>query len=134
MSSPIVIDTRFFIEYLFSSDKNTRERAIRRIKELIKRKTGIVPTIVVSELTKFICQYKGIDDAKVIVYTLIVANFDIVDVDASIAIHAGILKCKNPNVPIGDCIIGAIAKKYNAKVLTDDPHFKEDLKIETIWI
>ncbi|MGQ4915140.1 MAG: PIN domain-containing protein [Candidatus Asgardarchaeia archaeon] len=134
MKKRIIIDTRFFVEYLFASDMIIKEKSLRLMNNLIKEKEGLVPSIVISELAKIICRYVGVADARSIIYSLVTKNFQIIAINDEIAFNAGILKCKHQNVPIGDCIISAIAKKLNAKILTDDPHFKEDLGIETIWI
>lgn len=134
MSQKILIDTRFFVEYLFSSDENTKEKVIKLMNILIRKKNGLVPSIVIADLSSIICRYLGVVDAKSIVYSLIFNNFSIVEVNSDDALVAGILKCKHKNVPIGDCLIAAIAKRLNASVLTDDLHFKEELGVKTLWL
>lgn len=48
--------------------------------------------------------------------------------------HAGLLKSKYKNGPIGDCIIAAIAIENHARILSDDSHFDSVKETKRIWI
>lgn len=93
--------------------------------EIIKSKQGIIPVIVLSEITGMTCKRRGIEEAKIRYFTSLRSGLENVPIDIEVAYQAGILKCKYPNVPMGDCIIAVVAKKHNAKVLIDDSHFDE---------
>ena len=87
-----------------------------------------------SEITDITCRRKGIEEAKIRYLTLLRSGLENVPMHDDVAYGAGILKCKYPNVPMGDCIIAVVAKKHNAKVLIDDPHFDEIKEVKKEWI
>jgi len=129
-----VVDTRFLIEYFYTKNENVKKKVKQKLLEIIKNRQGIIPVIVLSELTSMTCKRRGIEEAKVRYFALLRSGLEIVPIDKDIAYQAGILKCRYPNVPIGDCIIAVVAKKYNANVLTDDPHFDEIKEVKKEWI
>jgi len=130
----IVVDTRFLIEYFYAKNEDIKKKVKQKLLEIIKNKQGIVPVIVLSEITNITCRRRGIEEAKIRYLTLLRSGLEIIPIDNDITYKAGILKCKYPNVPMGDCIIAVIAKKYKAKVLTDDPHFDEIKEVKREWI
>ncbi|RLE68408.1 MAG: hypothetical protein DRJ34_03055 [Thermoprotei archaeon] len=129
-----VVDTRFLVEYFYTKDKRVKEKIIRKFRELVSRNKGILPTIVISEIIKITCKRRGIDEAEARYHFLLQVGFNIAYLTPEIAKEAGILKCKYENIPIGDCIIASIAKRYGAKILSDDPHFNIIKEVEKEWI
>ena len=58
----MVLDSRFVMEYFYSDKTETKQKATKKLKELIERKEGILPTIVISETIQTICEHIGRDD------------------------------------------------------------------------
>ncbi len=54
-----VLDTRFFIEHLFSTDPVVTEKTRRRLMGRRRRKEGVVPLIVVPEFADQACRFAG---------------------------------------------------------------------------
>ncbi|MEM3430902.1 MAG: PIN domain-containing protein, partial [Candidatus Bathyarchaeia archaeon] len=94
----------------------------------------ILPTIVIAETIRYVCEKRGIEDAKVRYLSLIRSGLLIADLTSEIAKEAGLLKCRYPNIPIGDCILASIAQSRKAKILSDDEHFDEIKGISRTWI
>jgi len=130
----IIVDTRFLIEYFYEKDEDVKKKLKQKLQEIIKNKQGIFPVIVLSEITNITCRRRGIEEAKIRYLALLRSGLEIKLIDNDIAYEAGILKCKYPNVPMGDCLVAAVAKKYKAKVLSDDPHFDEIKEVKKEWI
>jgi predicted nucleic acid-binding protein len=128
-----VLDTRFLVEY-FSSHTETKEKANRKLKQLIARNEGMVPTMVIAEITKITCGRQGKDMAESHYQALIQSGLHIQDLTPQIAQQAGLLKCMYQNLPMGDCIIAATAMVNHARVLSDDPHFDCIAEIKRVWI
>ncbi|MBS7651365.1 PIN domain-containing protein [Candidatus Bathyarchaeota archaeon] len=58
----------------------------------------------------------------------------IADLTSEIAKEAVLLKCRHPNIPIGDCILASIAQARKGKILSGDEHFDEIRGISRTWI
>ncbi len=129
-----VIDTRFFIEHFYSKDKEVMRRTKARLEELKRKGLGIIPTVVIGEVVKITCERRGIEEARIRYASLLRSGLEIRDLDPEVAEKAGILKCKYSDVPMGDCVISAIAMMAGARVLSDDPHFDAIKEVKRIWI
>jgi predicted nucleic acid-binding protein len=129
-----VLDTRFLREYFYSSQIGTKERTKRKLKSLIAKTNGILPTIVIAEIIQISCAIRGKDMAESHYQALIQSGLDIQNLTPAIAQQAGLFKCQYTNLPMGDCIIAATAQVNHARVLSDDPHFDCIEEIKRIWI
>jgi predicted nucleic acid-binding protein len=129
-----VLDTRFFVEYHYSQDAETRKKALQKIKELTQNSNGIVPTIVILELSQIIAQREGKENAELVYLWLIATELKIESLSPSIAKDAGILKSIYKHLPAGDCIIAATALKNQARIVSDDPHFDSIKGIKRVWL
>lgn len=101
---------------------------------MISKNNGILPTIVVAEITQITCEKRGKDMAESRYQALIQSGLLIQDLTQEIAKHAGILKSQHKSVPIGDCIIAATAIANNGRILSDDPHFDIIQETKRNWI
>jgi predicted nucleic acid-binding protein len=104
------------------------------MRELIKNRNGIIPTIVISETIQLIYSREGKQKADMIYLSLVSSGIKIEDFSSSIAKDAGILKSTYKHIPMGDCIIAATAMANNGKILSDDPHFDIIQEIKRNWI
>jgi len=129
-----VLDSRFLIEHFYSADTETKQKTARKLKELIQRKEGLLPTIVISETIKTICEKVGREEAEICYEYIVAGGLQIQELNAKIAKQAGLLKCQYKNISMGDCIIAATAIENQARILSDDPHFDSVKETKRIWI
>jgi predicted nucleic acid-binding protein len=129
-----VLDTRFFIELFYSKKVEYKKKAKDRIVKLAKDRQGIVPSIVLTELTRIICDRHGKEEAKIAYLSLLESGLDIVPLSPELAGEAGLIGCRYKKVPMGDCIIAATAIQAKAVVITDDPHFNEIKEVSHTWL
>jgi len=129
-----VLDTRFLTEYFYATQAETKKKTTRKLKELIAKNEAILPTIVLAEIIQITCTKRGKDMAESRYEALTRNGLQIQDLTPPIAKHAGILKSKYKNVPIGDCIIAATAIENHARIFSDDPHFDKVTETKRTWI
>jgi len=129
-----VVDTRFLIEHFYATESEKKLKTSRKLKELIQRKEGLLPTIVLSEIIRFTCEKRGKEEAEARYLALLESGLQIQDLDRGIAKQAGLLKCRYRDISMGDCIIASTAIVSQAKVLSDDPHFDIIEETERTWI
>ena len=90
----MVLDSRFVMEYFYSDKTETKQKAIKKLKDLIQRKEGILPTIVISETIQTICEQIGKDEAEICYANLTESCLKVQTLPSPIAKHAGLLRCK----------------------------------------
>ncbi len=128
------LDTRFLREYFYSTDVEIKGKIDRKLKNLIAKNEGILPTIVIAEITQITCEVRGKDMAESRYQALIQSGIEIQNLTPSIAQQAGLYKCQYKNLPMGDCIIAATAILNHARIISDDPHFDCITETKRIWI
>ena len=129
-----VLDTRFLSEYFFSDQLESKKKTTRKLKELIEKNEGILPTIVVAEAIQITCEKRGASIAESRYRALIQSGIQVQNLTPEIAKHAGMLKANHKNVPMGDCIIAATAIANHARIISDDLHFDSIKEIKRVWI
>ncbi|MCX6644412.1 MAG: PIN domain-containing protein [Candidatus Bathyarchaeota archaeon] len=129
-----VLDSRFLVEYYYSQDREIRQKANQKMKELTQTSNGIIPTIVVCEIIQLICSREGKEKAEMIYLSITASGIKIESLTPSIAKEAGILKSTYKHVPIGDCIIAATAIRNQAKIISDDSHFDSIKETKRTWL
>ena len=129
-----VLDSRFLLEYYYSQDKETRQKANQKMRELTQTGNGIIPTIVLCETIQIICSREGKDKAEMIYLSIVTSGMKMEDLSPSIAKEAGILKSTYKHIPVGDCIIAATAIRNQAKIISDDPHFDSIKETKRAWV
>ena len=129
-----VLDTRFLREYFYSTQAEIKEKIVRKFNTLVSHNEGILPTIVIAEITQITCALRGKDMAQSRYQALIQSGLEIQNLTAPIAQQAGLFKCQYSNLPMGDCIIAATALVNHARILSDDPHFDNINEVKRIWI
>jgi predicted nucleic acid-binding protein len=129
-----VLDSRFLIEYYYSQNIDTKQKANQKMRELIKNRTGIIPTIVICETIQLIYSREGKEKADMIYLSIVSSGIKIDNLSPSTAKVAGILKSTYKNIPIGDCIIAATAINNQARILSDDPHFDLMKETKRTWL
>jgi predicted nucleic acid-binding protein len=130
----MVLDSRFIMEYFYSDETETKQKATKKLKDLLQRNEGILPTIVISEAVQAVCEQLGKEEAEVCYANLTQSGLKIQSLSAQIAKQAGLLRCKYRNIPMGDCIIAATALANQAAILSDDPHFDAIQETKRSWI
>ena len=122
------------MEYFYSDKTETKQKATKKLKDLIQRKEGILPTIVISETIQTICEKIGKEEAEICYANLTESGLKIQTLTSQIAKQAGLLRSKYRNIPMGDCIIAATAIANQATILSDDPHFDAIQETKRSWI
>ena len=129
-----VLDSRFLIEYYYSQNLDTKQKANQKMREMIKNSDGIIPTIVICETIQLIYSREGKQKADMIYLSIVSSGIKIESLSSSIAKDAGILKSTYKHIPIGDCIIAATAISNQAMILSDDPHFDLIKETKKTWL
>jgi predicted nucleic acid-binding protein len=129
-----VLDSRFLVEYYYSQDREIRQKANQKMKELTQTSNGIIPTIVVCETIQLICSREGKEKAEMIYLSIMTSGIKIDSLSPSIAKEAGILKSVYKQVPVGDCIIAATAIRNQARIISDDSHFDSIKETKRNWL
>ena len=129
-----VLDSRFLVEHYYSANMETKQKTSKKLKELIQRKEGLLPTIVISETIKMICEKIGREEAESCYLSIIASGLQIQNLNPTIAKQAGLLRCQYKTIPMGDCIIASTAVTNQAKILSDDPHFDNIKETKRSWI
>ncbi len=129
-----VLDSRFLRVYFYSSDAETKEKTTRKLKKLIAKSEGILPTIVIAEIIQITCEIRGKDMARIRYQALVQSGLEIQSLTSTIAQQAGLYKCKYKNLAMGDCIIAATANLSGARIVSDDPHFDCIKETKRVWI
>jgi len=129
-----VLDSRFLVEHFYSTSTETKQKTSKKLKELIQRKEGLLPTIVISETVKTICEKIGREEAEICYVSIIASGLQIQNLNLTVARQAGLLKCQYKTIPMGDCIIASTAIINQARILSDDPHFDDVKETKRSWI
>ena len=129
-----VLDSCFLIEYYYSQNLDTKQKANQKMREMIKNSDGIIPTIVICETIQLISSREGKQKADMIYLSIVSSGIKIESLSSSIAKDAGILKSTYKHIPIGHCIIAATAISNQAKILSDDPHFDLIKETKKTWL
>lgn len=112
-----LVDSTAWLEY-FADGPNAGffAASIEKNAELL------VPTIVVYEVYKRVCQQR--DDRAALEAISVLQHGRIVDLTASVAIIAAQISCEE-KLPMADSIILATARAENAIIWTQDADFKD---------
>jgi predicted nucleic acid-binding protein len=129
-----ILDTRFFIEFFYSSDISIRRKTSNKIREVHLRQEGILPTIVLAEVVKFTCDRLGKEMAESRYEAITQSGLKIQAMTQEISKTAGLLKSTYRNVSMGDCIIAGTAIFAHGRVVSDDLHFDVIKEVKRIWI
>ena len=129
-----VIDSRFLIEHFYSDEAETKRKTSLKLRELIQRREGLLPTIVIGETVQVICQNVGREEAEACYLSIIRSGLRVQDLNKDIARQTGLLKCRYRKIPMGDCVIASTAMINQAMVLSDDPHFDAIKELKRTWI
>jgi len=125
----IVYDTRFFIEHYYSASEDVQ----RKTKlELTANKKKFVSAISVHEVYRLTLSKEGRETAKLRI-SLITKDFDVVDVNPTIAVKAAEIR-HNRGMPMADSLIVATCLVLNCTCVSDDPHFEGVEGLPTRWI
>jgi predicted nucleic acid-binding protein len=129
-----VLDTRFLRELFYSNQVETKEKTTRKLKVLVVKNEGILPTIVIAEIIQITCELRGKDMAESRYQALIQSGLEVQSLTPIIAQQAGLYKCQYKNLPMGDCVIAATAIVNHARIISDDPHFDAIKELKRVWI
>jgi predicted nucleic acid-binding protein len=128
-----VCDTKLLITFWFPPTEETRQRAARLLQRELNRRL-LIPSIVTTEYIKIAGRKVGVDAALNHINILESRGATITDIDKEVAIEAGKLLNKHPDVPIADALIAATHNHHSAEfIITKDEHF-EELGCKTRWI
>lgn len=123
-----VYDTRFFVEYFYTSD----EKLLKKMKEdLRKTRDRYISVISIHEVYNLTLAKEGRKAAKSRT-EILKRDFKAVKVDADLASKSAELRHRY-RIPMADSIIAATACKLRASVVTDDEHFKLVKKTRVKW-
>lgn len=134
MKIPPTVDTRFLLTTFLEESAPIQEKVKRKAREL--REAGAyVPTIVLHEVFKFEYETQGAEIANHRANAIVQSTFQVVPLDARIALSSAELRCRHRGLPTADSIIAATALALKSNiVVTDDPHFEQIRGLRAEWI
>jgi predicted nucleic acid-binding protein len=72
-----VLDTRLFIEFFYSKDTEVRRKAKEKVIQLSEDRQGLVPSVVLAELARVICEKHGDDEARISYLSVLQSGLEI---------------------------------------------------------
>ena len=129
-----VLDSTFLITHYTTDDEETLSRTRTKLAALRKERRGILPSIVIAEVTNAVCREGGRDKALAQLRALEHSGLEVVPLDVGLARDAGLLRCHHRDLPMADCVIAATALHLGSRVVTNDPHFSKVKGLRTVWI
>jgi predicted nucleic acid-binding protein len=128
MPNMCLYDTCFFAEYFYSPDK---ER-VRKLKEEFRSKNEkMVSALTIHEFHRIVLKTKG-KEVALLRSSAIQRDFQVIDVDYSIAVKSAELRAKHP-MPMADSVIAATAQIKGCPLFSDDAHFKNIENLKLVW-
>ena len=119
--SNLLLDTFAWVEFF----RGTKKGEV--VKKLLEEKSCFTSAISIAELSEWI-ERKELDRKKTL--QTVKRYSGIISADLETLELSGILKVekrkKEKGIGLVDCIILATAMRYNLKVVTGDPHFKDE--------
>ncbi len=129
MPEKCLYDTRFFVEYFYSSDTEFRRRLKQDLKAVKER---MVSALAVHEIHRINLEREG-KDVAALRSSVICRDFKVVDVNYEIAVRSAELRSRH-QIPLADSVIAATAQIYGCALVSDDPHFKKIRDLKTRWV
>ena len=121
-------DTRFFVEYFFSPDKEL----VRKLKEEFRSKNEkMVSALTIHEFHRIVLKTKG-KEVAFLRSSTIQRDFQVIDVDYSIAVKSAELRAKH-QMPMADSVIAATAQIKECPLFSDDAHFENIENLKLVW-
>jgi len=128
-----VCDTTLLITFRFPPSEEVRQKITRLLQRELSQRL-LVPSIVSTEYIKAAGRKVGIEAAVTHIHELESRGASVTDINRQVALEAGRLLAKHPDVPIADALLAASAIVYAADhVVTNDPHFRK-MSVKTLWI
>ena len=129
-----ILDSTFLVTHYTTDDGQILSRTRAKLAALRRERRGVLPSIVVAEVTTAVCREGGREKAVAQLRALEHAGLEVVPLDMRLARDAGLLKCVHRDVPMADCVIAATALRLGGRVVTNDPHFSKVKGLRTTWI
>lgn len=129
-----ILDSRLLLFHYASKDETVLSRTREKLARLRRERRGVIPSVVVAEMTNLVCREGGREAALAQLRALEHSGLEIVPLDVSLARDAGLLRCAHRDLPMADCVIAATAIQLRGRVVTDDPHFSKVKGLRTTWI
>jgi len=119
----------------FLEDEQSAAKVEKRLREVISKKAhGFLSVINWGEIYYTISREQGETLAEEVIKALAQYPLKVLDVDRELTKIAAKFKGEH-KIAYADCFAAALAKRYNAAVLTGDPEFKQlEKDIEIIWL
>ncbi|MEJ2244434.1 MAG: PIN domain-containing protein [Candidatus Bathyarchaeota archaeon] len=128
MPKSCMYDTRFFVEYFYSTDVEFLNKLKKDLKEI---KDRLVSVLVVHEIHKINLENQG-KQVALLRSEIIRRDFKVVNVDYETAVKSAQLRSKH-RIPLADSVIAASAQIHRCTLVSDDPHFKKIEDLKTKW-
>ena len=129
-----ILDSTFLVAHYTTDDEQILSRTRAKLAALRRERRGVLPSVVVAEVTNAVCREGGREKALAQLGALEHAGLEVVPLDIGLARDAGLLKCVHRDVPMADCVIAATTLRLGGRVVTNDPHFSKVKGLRTTWI
>ena len=129
-----ILDSTFLVTHYTTDDEQILSRTRAKLAALRRERRGVLPSVVVAEVTNAVCREGGREKALAQLGALEHAGLEVMPLDIGLARDAGLLKCVHRDVPMADCVIAVTALRLGGRVVTNDPHFSKVKGLRTTWI
>jgi predicted nucleic acid-binding protein len=129
----VTLDTTFFVDHYFSEEAEILERTIEILRRArLQGNRVIVLTIVLAEFYVQAGKRSGAAEAKRRFNEISESGLEIVDLDKTVSMRAGVLRHSyQEKIPWGDCIVASTAIKCASQyVIAQDPKFRSFKEIK----
>jgi len=123
-----LFDTRFFVEYFYSSDSEFLRRLKEDLRTVGDRRVSVV---TIHEIYRIDLEREGREVARLRSET-IRRDFEVVEMGYEVAVRSAELR-RGHRVPMADSVIAATALLHGCAVVSDDPHFRGMEGLRTRW-
>ena len=121
-------DTRFFIEYFYSTDT----KLVNQLKQELKAvKEKLVSVLTIHEMYRFDMRYEG-KEVAMLRSNIIRTECMVIGVNFEIAVQSAELRGKY-QMPMADSIIAVTALTNGCTLVSDDIHFQRITNLKTKW-
>ncbi len=105
---------------------------LRFYRTMLQEEDLIIPPIVVTEFLKIAGKGASITTIETWVRSFVESRVRVESLSIRDCLEARRILCRYNDTPVVDALVATTAKRFRARILSDDPHFRE-IGLRTLW-